>query len=272
MLNMNVYEHGILADSDEWGGSLRLVSSTNLPVYSGFNLTIVDLEGRSLNERAVQLGRVNGPWCNPADYFEESDVRYSVLATLYHVNRLIDLYVELTQRFEKTHPPGTATRGNTGDARVYYEIDAFLGAGRRVYESIIRVLWKHYCPGRKGRWNSIKHAVESTGIIPAPFNEQLRLSWNCFGKRLAEYRDCLMHNVPLTDGGTTCWMEWYGNRWGMNVKLPANPERKRRLSFDFATGPEALSYCHTVACQLVDVCQALDSLERVRHHLDTPRT
>lgn len=42
----------------------KLVSSTDLPVYSGFTLTIVDLEGRSLNERAVQLGRVKGPSCH----------------------------------------------------------------------------------------------------------------------------------------------------------------------------------------------------------------
>jgi hypothetical protein len=79
-----------------------------------------------------------------------------------------------------------------------------------------------------------------------------------------------MHYDPLTDGATTCWMERYGNRWGMNVKLPANPEPKSRLSFDFATGPEALSYCHTIACHLVDVCQGLEALERVRHHLDNP--
>jgi len=85
-INVKVYEHGIAANSDEWGGSLRIVSSTDLPVYSGFSLTIVDLEGRSLNARAVHLGHVNGAY-STADYFEESDLRYCVLATLYHLNR-----------------------------------------------------------------------------------------------------------------------------------------------------------------------------------------
>jgi hypothetical protein len=266
---MNVYEHGVAAESDEWAGSLRLVSSTDLPVYSGFSLTVVDLEGRSLNEQAVRLGHVNGA-CYTADYFEESDLRYCVLATLYHLNRIIDLYVALTQLFERTHRPGTAICGNTSDPRVYYEIDAFLGAARRVYESMRKVLWKHYRTGPNGRWRCIRGAVKANAV-PEPFAQKLRASWDLFGQRLTEYRDCMTHNDPLTDGATTCRMEWYGSRWGMNVKLPSNPGAKSRQSFDFATGPEALNYCHTVACHLVDVCQALETTERVRHHLDNPR-
>lgn len=266
---MNVYEHGIAAQSDEWAGSLRLVSSTDLPIYSGFTLAIVDLEGRSLNERAVHLGQVNGPHYT-ADYFEESDLRYCVLATLYHLNRLIDLYVALTQLFEKIHPPGTAISGNTGDPRVFYELDAFLGAARRVYESIRKVLWKHYGTGSGGRWRSIRGALESA-TVPPTFGEVLTKSWELFGEKLTEYRDCVTHYDPLTDGGTTCWMDWYGSRWGMTVKLPSNPERNSRRSFDFATGPEVLSYCHTVACHVVELCEALETEERVRDHLDNPR-
>jgi hypothetical protein len=119
---MNIYEHGIAAESDEWEGSLRLLASTDLPIYSGFSLAILDFESQSLNERAAHLGHVNGP-CYRADYFEEADLRYSVLATLYHLNRLIDLYVALTQLFEKTYPPGTASLfgGGTKSVRVYAE-------------------------------------------------------------------------------------------------------------------------------------------------------
>jgi hypothetical protein len=266
---VNVYEHGIAAVSDEWAGSLRLVSSTDLPIYSGFTVTIVDLEGRSLNERAIHLGRVNGAHYT-ADYFEESDLRYCVLATLYHLNRLIDLYVALTELFEKTYPLGTAVSGNTSDPRVFYELDAFLGAARRVYEAIRKVLWKHYSNGAKGRWRSIREALKSD-IVPLTFDEQLKKSWKVFGEKLKGYRDCVTHYDPLTDGGTTCWMERYGSRWGMTVKLPSNPENNSRRSFEFATGPEALSYCHAVACHLVDLCEALEAEEKVKFHLDNPR-
>jgi hypothetical protein len=170
-----------------------------------------------------------------------------VLATLYHLNQLIDLYVRLTRLFERQHPPGTAIRGNTSDPRVFYEIDAFLGAARRVYESIRKVLWKHYHgPGTAGRWSSIRKVIESPHKVPPFFASELQKSWHTFGEKLTDYRDCVAHYDPLTDGGTTCWMDWYGNRWGITVKLPANPAKKGRLAFDFDAGPEALSYCHSV--------------------------
>jgi hypothetical protein len=264
---VRVYEHGIAAESDEWAGSLRLVSSTDLPIYSGFTLTIVDLAGLSLNERAVRIGQVNGPH-HRANYFEESDLRYCILATLYHLNRLINLYVRLTQLFETIHSPGTAIRGNTSDPRIFYELDAFLGAARRVYESIRKVLWKYYGTG-SGRWRSIRGALKDDRV-PTTFSKCLKESWVGFGEKLADYRDCIAHNDPLTDGGTTCWMDWYGSRWGMTAKLPSNPKQKSRQSFDFETGPEILTYCHTVACHLVDLCEALEAQEKVKFHLNNP--
>src|SRR6266576_1642803 len=95
----NVYEHGILGDADEWGGSLWLLATTAMPVYSGFARTVVDPDGNSLNHRAVHLANVNGPYAT-LDYLYESDLRYCVLAALYHLDRLIELYAINTQLFE----------------------------------------------------------------------------------------------------------------------------------------------------------------------------
>jgi hypothetical protein len=118
-----------------------------------------------------------------------------------------------TQYFEQIHPKGTAIRGNIGDPRVFYEIDAFLGASRRVYETIRKVLWKHYGKGSGGRWSSIRNVLTSTGFVPNSFAKELSHSWKSIGGKLTDYRDCVAHYDPLTDGATTCWMEWYGNRW-----------------------------------------------------------
>jgi hypothetical protein len=169
--------------------------------------------------------------------------------------------------------PGTAICGNTGDPRVFYEIDAFLVAARRVYESIRKILWKHYRnPRAAGRWSSIRSVLKSSNHrIPASFAAELHQSWNAFGNRITAYRDCVAHYDPLTTGNTTCWVDWYGNRWGVSVKLPANPERKSRVAFDFASGPEALSYCHSVACHLVDLCESLEAQDKVGLVLAHPR-
>jgi hypothetical protein len=107
--------------------------------------------------------------------------------------------------------------------------------------------------------------------VPPNFSEKLRISWELFGEKLKQYRDCVAHYDPLTEGGTTCWLDWYGSRWGMTVRLPSNPENKSRQSFDFTSGPEALSYCHMVACHLVDLCEALEAEEKLRNYLDNPR-
>jgi hypothetical protein len=267
----NVYEHGIAVKGDDNPESLRLIATAELPIYSGFSLSIVDSVGHSLNERAVHLAHVDGPHCR-ADYYEESDIKYCVLATLYHLNRLIDLYVEHTQVFERQHPPGSAIRGNTGDPRVFYEIDAFLGAARRVYESVKDMLWKHYHPGTTGKWRSFRTVIDKAPReIPRLFMTELTKSWNTFGEKLADYRNSVAHYDPLNDGGTTCWMNWYENRWGMSVRLPANPNKKSRKTFDFDSGPEALSYCHSVACHLVELCESLEAQAKVAAYLANPR-
>jgi hypothetical protein len=55
----------------------------------------------------------------------------------------------------------------------------------------------------------------------------------------------------------------------MTIKLPFNPATKSRRLFDFTTGPEVLSYCHEIACRLVDLCEALTSEEKIQSHLNT---
>jgi hypothetical protein len=267
----DIYEHGIEAKGENIQPSLRLIATAKLPIYFGFTLTIVDDKGRSLTERAVHLFRVDQAHA-VADYYEEDDLRYCVLATLYHLNRLVDLYVKLTRLFERLHPVGTAVKGNTSDPSVFYEVDAFLGSARRVYESLRKVLWKHYRGrGTTGRWSSIRKVVNSPDGIPTSFAASLQQSWWSVGEKLTAYRDCVAHYDPLTDGATTCWMNWHGDRWGVTVKLPSNPDRHSRQAFDFRSGPEALSYCYSVACHLVELCELLEAQAAIRSHLDNPR-
>ena len=66
-------------------------------------------------------------------------------------------------------------------------------------------------------------------------------------------------------------MDWYGDRWGMTIKLPANPQAHSHRAFDFDAGPEALRYCHAVACHLVELCESLAAQPTVASYLANPR-
>src|SRR6185369_9659310 len=97
---IDIYQHGIAIEGNKTPPALRLIATTRLPIYSGFDLTIVDLRGKSLNERAAHVVDVRKAH-SVADYYEEGDLRYCVLAMLYHLNRLVNVYVESTKLFEQ---------------------------------------------------------------------------------------------------------------------------------------------------------------------------
>ncbi|WP_280392300.1 hypothetical protein [Nocardia brasiliensis] len=264
-IDINVLEHGIVVPGSEETSS-TVIATTRLPIYSGFTLAVVDPHGSSLIERALGVIRIDRAH-TISDFYEEYDLRYALHSTLYHLNQLITLYTRGCQLFEDTYPDTKkAVQGNVSDPRVFYEIDALLGAARRVYEVVRKVLWKHHGSGSSGRWRSIRTAVRSP-LLPADFAKTLGNSWDTYGETLADYRDCVAHYDPLTNGQTTCWMDRFDERWGMTVKLPANPSAKSRLQFDFESGPDALQYCHMITAHLIELSEQVAALPSVARHL-----
>ena len=269
-----MFEHGIevaVGKGDPPAGLARLASREPDSIYSGYTVSIIDGDGSSLNHRAAYLIDVPGPY-STSDLWDEHDVRYCLQSALYHLNRMIDMYVDKCRLFEEYHPD--ALRGNTSDPRIYYEVDAFLGAARRVYDAISKVLWKHYVGKPQGRWRSIRKLVESKtelATIPAEFAQPLKQSWDAFGVKLTDYRDVVMHIAPLAGEGAT-WMDRYGGQWGAKVGLPTNPEAKSRATFDNTEGKgiDALGYCHGIAAHLIGLCEVLMALPAVDAHIVNP--
>src|ERR1700754_3948283 len=143
----DVYEHRIVVpDGDSAPQGLARLATTRLPIYSGYTLSLVDRDGSSLNHHAVHCGNVPGPHA-VKDYYEESDLRFFLRETLYHVDRIADSYVEKCRQFDEAVRPA-AHSGNISDSRTLFEVDAFLSAARRIYEAISKVLWKHYASPR----------------------------------------------------------------------------------------------------------------------------
>lgn len=265
---MNIYEHGIESAEIITNTSLRRIATTEYPTSFGFTLTILDLDGKSLNERSINIVRSNPnkPRAS-ADYNEESDLQHCVSSMLYHLDRIVEMYVRITRLFEELHP--NVTEGNTGDQRIFFEVEAFFDAARRVYDTIRKVLWKHYGRG-SDRWSSIFTVPKMPHRVPPEFITLLEESLSTFGRQVKAYRDCVAHCDPLTDGVTTVWTSGYLGHWGATVRLPKNPTVTTRSLYDFENGPDALSYGHLVACHLIELCEELSKLEAIRTHLEYP--
>lgn len=272
----DIYEHGIVVPDGELPpAGLTMLATTRLPIYSGYSLTLVDRNERSLNERALQILEVPGPHA-VADFYEESDVRFFLRESLYHLNNVMDLYVRVCRIFEELHGYRDGPQsGNTGDSRVLFEVDAYLGAARRVYEAISKVLWKHYAPrGETGRWSSMRKAVAAiesgSTKVPARFATPLISSWNTYGVKLADYRNYVAHTGALAPNAV-CWMSRFdGGRWGASVALPDHPEDKKRWPVSPEVAVDALEYCHDVAGHLAELCEGLTALPDVADYLAHP--
>jgi hypothetical protein len=265
----DVFEHGVVVGGEDHPSGLGRVATTRLPIWSGYTITIVDRDGSSLNHRANHLVNVPGPY-ETSDLWDENNVTYCVRSALYRVDRIIRMYMDQCQLFEEHESDAKITQGNTSDPRVYFEVDAFLGDARRVYDSISKVLWKHYVGNAQGRWRSIRKLVESEtalATIPAEFSQPLKQSWDAFGIKLTDYRDFVMHIAPLAGEGAT-WM----NRWGATVGLPTDPTAKSWEVYDNVQGAgiDALKYCHGMATHLIGLCEQLMALPAVEAHIVNP--
>ncbi|SDE28151.1 hypothetical protein SAMN04488581_3760 [Mycolicibacterium neoaurum] len=154
-----------------------------------------------------------------------------------------------------------------------FEIDAFLGAARRVYEAISKVLWKHYHAGESGRWRSMRSAAEAIGAgnskVPADIGDPVAASWNAYGVKLADYRNYVAHTGALSNS-ETLWMRRFDRRWGGSVMLLENPEDKRRVLTGPDVGVDALAYCHDVAAHLVELCERVSAADKVADYLAHP--
>lgn len=274
--NIDVFEHGIVVpDGEHPPAGLAILATTRLPIYAEFSLTLVDRNGSSLNDRATHALQVPGAH-TIADYYEESDVRFFLRESLYHLNSVVNYYVRACRIFDEHHGYWDGPkRGNTGDTRVLFEVDAYLGAARRVYEAISKVLWKHYngSPDGKGRWGSMRKtvtAIESGSThVPAQIGASVVSSWTTYGVTLADYRNYVAHTGALSSHGTF-WMTRFSRRWGASVALIDKPEEKKRVPDRADVRRDALSYCHDIAAHLVGLCEELTSVPEIADYLANP--
>ena len=272
---MNIYQHGVKVVTEQNVPNLSIIANTDPEfTYSEFSLNIIDTSGNSLSHRVMNITNVDFAHKN-VDFLEDDELKYCIVSSLYHLNNLIENYVKLSQLMEGQYPLGTAVHGqktwttrsgNTSSYSAYFEIDAIFTDAMRIYEVGLRLLlWKFYGDKNKKQWTSFnadndrKSVLSRPDNIPEKYLDQLINSWNVFGRHLKQYRNCIIHCATITnpENATTCWLELHDYKWRTTIKLPANPEQKNRVAFDFKTGPDALTYCYTLVCHLVELCDSL---------------
>ena len=82
----------------------------------------------------------------------------------------------------------------------------------------------------------------------------LEESWQVYGERLTDYRDCIIHYTPIDFGMSTANMHKLDDGiWSVMMRIPDNPETKSKSAFTFAKGLDALTYGWELSNEIVRV-------------------
>jgi hypothetical protein len=198
-----------------------------------------------------------------------------VWAMLYHLRNLADAYAELARCTAGT--PGKKMDGyglDIGDAlgtSAELEFDAFSFKARIYFKTLRYALWQVFAPHGGTTPRSFDRTLEALGRmhkLPDNLQEHLESEWQSFGRRIADYRDCLAHNV-------TSLSRWGGvegriirpDIWGIRYYLPDNPEVKSAKKFCYEKKIDALAYSgwvarKTIALSIKVIESALPEMKR----------
>lgn len=261
---IELYEHGIEVIDDPPEGLRRLAIREKNSTDSGYTMTILGPDNSSLNRRALNLFAIPAP--NSANMLaEENDVRACLLGALYYLNNIIEKYAEMVRLFEATYPESIA-EGDCPDQRIFFDVFAFVNAGRHLFDLIAKLLWKHYARGLGAPWSRVETALTSREALPTRVYTTLDEVWMEQGPMLMAYRDYLTSAVLLT--GTTpptIWMKRFAGRWGATVRLPPTPYvPKDGVNISRPTEVDAATYCHSAVTKLVALCEEIMTQPEIR--------
>lgn len=207
---------------------------------------------------ALMLGR---GWALPIMQFQHA-LAYVAAAVVYHCKRLADVYAAIALeivRISSIQGHGDAPCISFGyQLEPYFELDALLTATRRAYDASRYLLWSVFGPNKGGIPSNFKKTIPSCSKLPSELRETLENSWQAYGERLTDYRDCIIHYAPINFGmGTASMQKLEGGVWSVLMRIPDNPEAKSQSAFTFAKGLDALSYGWELANEIVRVATAI---------------
>jgi hypothetical protein len=209
--------------------------------------------------------------------FHAHHIAYLVGAVAYHCKRMAETYAAICRQYAAGCRQLAAIRGVAasspdrvsdraiflGQPEPYYEFDAAITAARRAYDISRFLIWRRF-GGAGSLPSSFKRTVNAASNLPDDLRSRLEKSWTEFGERITDYRDCIQHYVPVDFGLTSALMEKVADAfWSVRIRIPDNPEARKKKAFTYAKGCDALSYSREVAEELLTVMTlVIDSMAR----------
>jgi hypothetical protein len=188
------------------------------------------------------------------------DLQYLLGAVAHHCKKLAEIYSDICHVHDCLPMPRTAhTPTILGRFQEpWYEFDALITAARRTYDSMRHVVWSNY--GSKGSTpRSLTATLRDCGTrIPATLRDRLEESWDRYGKKLTDYRDCIQHYVSLDFAMASIVMRRISNGpCTAFVRIPDNPETRSRRDFQYKLDLDAQTYGWEIAKELLEVSEAV---------------
>lgn len=179
-------------------------------------------------------------------------IRYLSGALVYHLQLLHARYETIRDRFKDISmipgAKGDQTAIFSDQPEPYYEFDALLAAARRAYDSCRYLLWPSFGSGKGTVPASFKKTLPLCTNLDPAVRDDLQRSWNTWGERLTNYRDCIQHYVPVDFGLSSVTLQQeFPAVWTALVRIPDNPGAKSKTMFTFDKGLDALSFGWQVA-------------------------
>jgi len=194
--------------------------------------------------------------------FHAAALEYLSGAILYHLEALTRNYETVRDKFKDDAVIPGAPMGRealfSSHPEPYFEFDALIAAARRAYDACRYVLWKACGPSTTSLPRSFSRTVPLCMKLDARVRDDLVDSWDRWGARLTEYRDCIHHYVPIDFGLTTMFMkEALPGVWAASARIPDNPDARSKSAFRFAGRLDALSFGWEVANEVHRVMEVI---------------
>lgn len=159
------------------------------------------------------------------------------------------------------------------DLNLIFEFESLVTAVRRTYEYARYIIWGEFSGSSNNTPRSFEQTLKSCKKLPQDLQFRLASSWEQYGKKVTEYRDCIQHYVCISGGFPRIRMDRLeGDVWACSALIPDNPEARSHRSFKYDTNIDALQYGWQVTEEILQVTRTiLDFLPDSKELLNTDR-